>query len=149
MASFNKVILLGNVGQDPETRYLPSGDAVTSISLATSETWKDKTSGERKESTEWWKVVFFGRLAEVAGEYLKKGSPVLIEGKGRTETWEKDGVKHYRFTVRADQMRLLGSKSDGQHTDDRQQGKSDEPRRAPPAQKTGGKFDDMDDDIPF
>src|ERR1019366_6058380 len=95
MASINKVILIGNVGRDPETRFLPSGSAVANISIATTDTWKDKTSGEKKEATEWHRVVFFGRLAEIVGEYLKKGSQVYVEGRLQTRKYEKDGQDHY------------------------------------------------------
>jgi single-strand DNA-binding protein len=145
MASYNKIILAGNLGQDPETRYMPSGDAVTTLSVATSERWKDKASGEQKERTEWWKCTAFGRTAEIADEYLKKGSQVLIEGRGRTETWEKDGQKHYRFTVAIDNLVMLGSRQGGDAPAERQakaEGK-------PAAKKPAGSFNDMEDDIPF
>src|ERR1035437_146853 len=97
MASINKVMLIGNLGKDPDVRYLPSGEAVTNITLATTETWKDKTSGEKKEATEWHRVVFFKRLAEIAGQYLKKGSQVYVEGRLQTKKYQKDGVDHYRW----------------------------------------------------
>ncbi len=112
MASVNKVIIVGNLGRDPETRYLPSGEAVTNISVATTDTWKDKTSGEKKEATEWHRVSFFGRLAEIAGEYLKKGSQVYVEGQLRTRKWQdKEGKDRYTTEIRADTMQMLGSRA--------------------------------------
>ncbi len=153
MASVNKVILIGNLGADPETRYLPSGDAVTNIRIATTENWKDK-SGDKQEHTEWHRISFFGRLAEVAGEYLKKGSPVYIEGRIRTRKWQdKEGQDKYSTEIVADRMQLLGGRGSG--------GEGGGMREAPagaggggggskaPAKKSGGSFDDMDDDIPF
>ena len=113
MASVNKVIIVGNLGADPETKYMPSGDAVTNIRVATTSKWKDKGSGEMREETEWHSISFFGRLAEVAGEYLKKGSPVYVEGRLKTRSWEKDGVKHYSTGIVAEQMQLLGGKQGG------------------------------------
>src|SRR5450631_4886061 len=111
MASVNKVILVGNLGRDPETRYMPDGGAVTNVSIATTDTWKDKTSGEKKEATEWHRVAFFGRLAEIAGEYLKKGSQVYIEGKLQTRKWQdKEGVDKYTTEIVADRMQMLGSR---------------------------------------
>ena len=110
----NKVILVGNLGADPETRYLPSGSAVTNIRIATSESWKDKTSGEQQERTEWHNVVFFGRLAEIAAEYLRKGSQVYVEGSLRTRKWEgKDGVERYTTETVASEMQMLGGRSGG------------------------------------
>jgi len=109
----NKVILVGRCAADPETRYTPGGAAITSIRVATSEEWKDKQTGEQKKQTEFHRVKFFGRLAEIAGEYLKKGSQVYIEGKLRTEEWEKDGVKRYSTDVIADEMQMLGGRRDG------------------------------------
>ena len=106
----NKVILVGNLGADPETRYTPSGTAITSIRVATSESWKDKQTGEQQERTEWHRVKFFGRLAEIAGEYLKKGSQVYVEGKLRTDEYEKDGIKRYSTDIIADEMQMLGSR---------------------------------------
>ena len=139
MASVNKVILIGNLGRDPETRYTADGAAITNITIATSDRWKDKASGEMKEATEWHRVAFFGRLAEIAGEYLKKGRPVYVEGKLRTRKWQdKDGQDRYSTEIRADVMQMLG----------RREG-SGEPRGAAPAAKKPGKFDDMEDDIPF
>src|ERR671938_1034126 len=112
MASVNKVILVGNLGADPETKYLPSGDAVTNIRLATTDRWKDKASGEMKEATEWHRIVFRGRLAEVAGEYLKKGSQVYVEGRLRTRKWQdKEGQDRYTTEIVADTMQMLGSRA--------------------------------------
>src|SRR5207247_9479426 len=108
MASVNKVIIVGNLGADPETKYLPSGDAVTNIRVATTDTWKDKTSGEKKEATEWHRIAFFGRLAEVAGEYLKKGSQVTVDGSLRTREWQdKGGQERYSTQIRGDVMQML------------------------------------------
>ena len=109
----NKVILVGNLGGDPETRYTPSGTAITSIRIATTESWKDKTTGEQQERTEWHRIDFFGRLAEIAGEYLKKGRQVYVEGKLRTDEYEKDGVKRYSTKVIADEMQMLGGREGG------------------------------------
>ena len=151
MASVNKVILIGNLGKDPETRYAPSGDAVTNITIATTDTWRDKATGEKREATEWHRVVFFGKLAEIAGQYLRKGSAAYIEGSLRTRKWtDKDGVERYTTEIRADVMKMLGGKGDGQQ--------SDAPRQSAPApiapepkkQASGGGFGDFDDDsIPF
>ena len=111
MASVNKVILIGNLGKDPETRFAPSGDAICNITLATTETWRDKASGEKREATEWHRVVFFGKLAEIAGQYLKKGSPVYVEGSLRTRKWQdKDGQDRYTTEIRADEMKMLGGR---------------------------------------
>ena len=109
----NKVILVGNLGADPETRYTPAGAAITTIRIATSESWKDKQTGEQQERTEWHRIKFFGRLAEIAGEYLKKGGQVYIEGKLRTDEYEKDGIKRYSTDIIADEMQMLGSKGGG------------------------------------
>jgi len=167
MASVNKVIIVGNLGRDPETRYMPSGDAMTSITVATTDTWKDKATGEKKEQTEWHRISFFGKLAEIAGQYLKKGSQVYIEGSLRTRKYtDKDGVEKYATDIRADTMQMLGSRqgmgggAGAGGMDDGGYGS------APPArQNTGGgggggggsrpaprpapNFSDMDDDIPF
>ena len=113
MASVNKVIIVGNLGADPETRYMPSGDAVTNIRVATTDRYKDKASGEMKEATEWHRIAFFGRLAEIAGEYLKKGSSVYIEGRLKIRQWEKDGQKQYSTEIVADQMQMLGGRGEG------------------------------------
>ena len=150
MASVNKVILIGNLGADPEVRYLPSGDAVTNIRIATTDTWKDK-SGEKQEHTEWHRIAFFGKLAEIAGEYLKKGSPVYVEGRIRTRKWQdKDGQERYSTEIVADRMQLLGSRTGGSEQMARAPKAAEEPGAKPaPAKKGGGSFDDMDDDIPF
>src|SRR3954469_3853558 len=111
MASVNKVILVGNLGADPETKYLPSGDAVTNIRIATTDRWKDKASGEMKEATEGHRIAFFGRLAEIAGQYLKKGSQVYVEGRIRTRKWQdKEGQDRYSTEIVADAMQMLGSR---------------------------------------
>jgi single-strand DNA-binding protein len=109
----NKVILVGNLGADPETRYTPSGTAITSIRIATSESWKDKQTGEQPERTEWHRIEFFGRIAEIAGEYLKKGRQVYVEGKLRTDEYEKDGIKRYSTKIIADEMQMLGGREGG------------------------------------
>jgi single-strand DNA-binding protein len=111
MASVNKVILIGNLGKDPETRYAPSGDAICNITLATTDTWRDKATGEKREATEWHRVAFFGKLAEIAGQYLRKGSAVYVEGSLRTRKWQdKDGQDRYTTEIRADEMKMLGSR---------------------------------------
>src|SRR5499427_3612407 len=153
MASVNKVILVGNLGRDPETRYNPEGGAITNISVATTETWKDKASGEKQERTEWHRVVFFNRLAEVAGEYLKKGSQVYVEGSLRTRKWQdKDGQDRYSTEIRGDVMQMLGRREGAGGPREESMPRS-EPKgaaEAKPAQKKpAGKFDDMEDDIPF
>jgi single-strand DNA-binding protein len=154
MASVNKVILIGNLGADPETRYLPSGDAVTNIRIATSEMIKDKATGDRKEVTEWHRVALFGRQAEVAGEYLKKGRPVYIEGRIRTNKWQdKEGHDRYTTEIIATTMKLLGSREGmGDAAARERSGEAKEPAavgEGKPGTKPAGKFDDMDDDIPF
>ncbi len=157
MASVNKVILIGNLGRDPETRYMPDGGAITNISVATTETWKDK-QGEKQEKTEWHRVAFFGKLAEIAGEYLKKGSQVYVEGRLQTRKWQdKDGVDKYTTEVIADRMQMLGSRQGmggGAAERERDSGgerpaASERQAGAKPAGKAGGKFDDFEDDIPF
>ncbi len=154
MASVNKVILIGNLGRDPEVRYMPSGDAVANISIATTETWKDK-SGEKQEKTEWHRVAMFGKTAEIAGEYLKKGSQVYIEGRLETRKWtDKEGQERYTTEIRADRMQMLGSRSGGS---ERMAPPEDEAPRAvaAPAKKSGGgaskgsSLEDLEDDIPF
>jgi single-strand DNA-binding protein len=162
MASVNKVILIGNLGRDPEVRYAPSGSAICNVTLATSRQWKDKTSGERQEETEWHRVVFYDRLAEIAGEYLKKGRPVYVEGRLKTRKWtDKDGVEKYTTEIIADQMQLLGGREGGGMggSDDMGGGGERTPRAAAPARqaapapraasKSATGFDDMEDDIPF
>lgn len=143
----NKVILIGNLGADPDVRQMPSGGAVTNVNLATSESWKDKQSGEQRERTEWHRVVFFNRLAEIAGEYLKKGSKIYIEGSLRTRKWEKDGQDHYTTEIVASEMQMLDGQGGGQGG---QQGggQQQRPAQQAPAQKQGG-MDQFDDDIPF
>ncbi len=114
MASVNKVILVGNVGRDPETRYAPSGGAVVNLSLATTRNWKDKASGERREETEWHRVVFYDRLAEIVGEYVRKGRSIYVEGRLKTRKWQdKDGIEKYTTEIIADELQLLGSREGG------------------------------------
>jgi single-strand DNA-binding protein len=154
MASVNKVILIGNLGRDPETRYMPDGGAVTNISVATTDVWKDK-AGEKQEKTEWHRVAFFGKLAEIAGEYLKKGSQVYVEGRLQTRKWQdKEGVDKYTTEIVADRMQMLGSRqgmggagADRDAAPDREGAPAK--AAAKPAAKAGGKFDDFEDDIPF
>jgi single-strand DNA-binding protein len=115
MASLNKVQLIGNLGRDPETRYAPDGTPFTTISLATTDRWKDKDTGDKKELTEWHRVVFSGRLAEIAKEYLREGRSIYVEGKLRTRKWQdKDGVDRYTTEIRADEMQMLGNKPEGE-----------------------------------
>jgi single-strand DNA-binding protein len=172
MASVNKVILVGNLGADPEVRYLPSGDAIANIRLATTDRYKDKDSGEFKEATEWHRVAFFGRLAEIVGEYLKKGSSVYVEGRLRTRKWQgQDGQDRYSTEVVADQMQMLGGGArrgqSGEAGGDSEAGAAPEaaagtqseegssntrsrrraPQRRAPATSTTG--DGLDDDVPF
>jgi len=149
----NKVILVGNLGGDPETRYMTNGDAVTNFSLATTDRWKDKNTGENKDSTEWHRVVIYGKLAEIAGQYLKKGSQVYLEGKLRTRKWQdKSGQDRYTTEISADQMQMLGRREgSGEpegHTPSNQE--SNVPRQAPNKTNTT-QFDGaaIDDDIPF
>jgi single-strand DNA-binding protein len=161
----NKVILVGNLGKDPEVRYMPSGGAVANLTIATSESWKDKATGEQKEQTEWHRVVMFGRLGEIAGEYLKKGSQVYIEGKLQTRKWQdQQGQDKYTTEIVANEMQMLGGRSGGGAPEfgGASQGggyqgggqpQSSAPRQQAPAasSNTGGNngFDDFDDDIPF
>ena len=144
----NKVILIGNLGKDPEVRYMPNGGAVANITLATSESWKDKQSGEQKEQTEWHRVVFYQRLAEIVGEYLKKGSKVYIEGKLRTRKWQdKDGQDKYMTEIIADEMQMLDSRGGsgaGSSNDSPKSEKSGSSQHSEPAG-----MDDFNDDIPF
>ena len=173
MASVNKVIVLGNLGRDPELRYTPSGAAVCNVSIATTRNWKSKDSGERQEETEWHRVVFYDRLAEIAGEYLKKGRPVYVEGRLKTRKWQdKDGRDNYTTEVIAEQMQLLGGREDGggggggyargggddygheapaerQAAPQRPAARPAPQQRPAPAPKPASGFDDMDDDIPF
>ena len=176
MASVNKVIIVGNLGRDPEMRTFPSGDQVANVTIATTDKWKDKQTGEMKEATEWHRVVFNGRLAEIAGQYLRKGSQVYVEGSLRTRKWtDQSGVEKYSTEIRADQMQMLGSRQGmggpqgGGHDDGGYGGGEEQaPRRAPPprapmaapaprpapqapapAPRVASGFDDIDDDIPF
>ena len=167
MASVNKVILIGNLGADPESRFAPSGDAICNIRLATTENWRDKSTGERREATEWHRVSFYGKLAEIAGQYLRKGSQVYIEGSLRTRKWQdQSGQDRYTTEIRADEMKMLGRREGGdapmrggegggwdagaQSAPARQPAapaQRPQPQAAPP-QQSGG-FGDFDDDIPF
>src|SRR3954464_4341414 len=151
MASVNKVILVGNLGRDPETKYMPDGAALTNASLATSFQWTDKTSGEKKEETEWHRIVFRGRLAEIAGEYLKKGSQVYVEGRIRTRKWQdKEGQDRYSTEIVADAMQMLGPRAgSGEPRSESFGGAKPAEKAAATAKKPAGKFDDMEDDIPF
>lgn len=152
MASVNRVTILGNLGQDPTVRYSPDGAAVTNISIATTSSWKDKTSGEKREETEWHKVVFYGRLAEIAGEYLKKGKPVYVEGRLKTRKWQnKEGVDQYTTEVIAESMQLLGGRDEGQAAPAQQQPPAQRQAPAPQAQRQpAASMADMEDDsIPF
>ena len=151
MASVNRVILIGNLWKDPESRYMQNGDAVCNITVATTETWKDKSTGEKKENVEWHRVVFRRKLAEIAGQYLKKGASVYIEGSIHTRKWtDKDGQDRYSTEIEANEMKMLGGKSDSSG--------SQQPSRPAPAparnqeQRAPARsdnFDNMDDDIPF
>ena len=168
MASVNKVILIGNLGADPESRFAPSGDAICNIRLATTETWRDKNTGERREATEWHRVAFFGKLAEIAGQYLRKGSQVYIEGTLRTRKWQdKDGQDRYTTEIRADEMKMLGRREGGdapmrgndsgwdapaaapRNPAPAQRPQGQPPAQSQPASSSGGGFGDFDDDIPF
>ena len=166
MASINKVILIGNLGRDPETRFAPSGAAICNVTIATSRQWKNKDSGERQEETEWHRVVFYDRLAEIAGEYLKKGKSVYIEGRLKTRKWtDKEGVEKYTTEIIAQEMTMLGSREGGGGGGGGggmpdEGGGAPAQRSAPPAArgaapagkapaKSSTGFDDMDDDIPF
>jgi single-strand DNA-binding protein len=160
MASVNKVILVGNLGRDPEMRYLPSGEAVANLALATTDKYKDK-SGQMVEQTEWHRVSFFGRVAEVCGQYLKKGSSVYVEGSLRTRKYtDKDGIERYATEIRGLSMQMLGGRSGGGMADMDDSGYSQAPapapqraapaaRPAPAAKPASSGFDDMEDDIPF
>lgn len=170
MASVNKVILVGNLGRDPEIRYAPSGDAICNVSIATTDTWKDKQTGEKKEATEWHRVVFFGKLAEIVGQYLKKGRAIYVEGQLRTRKWQdQNGQDRYTTEIRATEMQMLGGRDSGggggdAPMDDGGYDQRPASRPAPqqqrpqqggggnkpaPAGGSGGGFGDFDDDIPF
>ncbi len=143
----NKVIIVGNLGQDPETRYMPSGSAVTNFTVATNESWKDKQTGEQKDRTEWHRVAMFGRLAEIAAEYLRKGSQVYIEGKLRTRKWQdRDGKDRYTTEIIADEMQMLGGRGGGGSAP---MSSDSEPASAPAGAPPAPPADDFDDDIPF
>ncbi len=146
----NKVILVGNLGADPETRYTPSGSAVTNIRLATTESWRDRQSGENQERTEWHRIVFFNRLAEIAGEYLRKGSQVYIEGKLQTRKWQdQSGQDRYTTEVVANEMQMLGGRPGGTANMSGGMGASQAPAREPAGADAPPAGDDFDDDIPF
>ncbi len=152
----NKVILVGNLGKDPETRYMPSGGAVTNISIATSESWKDKQTGEQQERTEWHNIAFFGRLAEIAAEYLRKGSQVYVEGRLRTRKWQdKQGQDRWTTEIVAEEMQMLDSRSGGAAPFEGGSGGSRSQSTPGPTASTsanaqpGPPADDFDDDIPF
>ena len=169
MASVNKVIIVGNLGRDPEVRYMPSGDAIANIAVATSFKSKDKNTGEQKELTEWHRISFFGRLAEIVGQYLKKGSSVYVEGRLQTRKYtDKDGIERYATDIVAENMQMLGGRAgmggdsggmgmdDGGGYEPQQQQQRPAPRQAPQApaarpqpQRPAPNFSDMDDDIPF
>ena len=157
MASVNKVILVGNLGADPETRFMPNGDAVANVRLATTESWKDKGSGEKREVTEWHRVVFYRKLAEIVGQYLKKGSSVYIEGSIRTRKWQdKEGQERYTTEIEATEMQMLGGRQsaasssggEAEYGGSMPSSSSGGGSRPAPAKKAPS-FDTMDDDIPF
>lgn len=158
----NKVILVGNAGNDPEFRVMPNGNGVANVSLATSETWKDKTTGEQQEKTEWHRVIFFNRLAEIVEQYIKKGSKLYIEGRLQTRSWEQDGVKRYTTEIVASEMQMLdsrgGASSGGDNSFGQDQGRAQGGGAAPAARSSStasapqaapANFDNFDDDIPF
>ena len=160
MASVNKVIIIGNVGRDPETRYSPNGGAICNLSIATTRNWKDKGSGEKREETEWHRVVFYDRLAEIVGEYVKKGRPIYVEGRLKTRKWQdKDGAEKYTTEIIAEEMQLLGSREGGGGGgggDFEGGGYSREPAGGGAGARPAGRkpapaasLDNMDDDIPF
>ncbi|HSY28288.1 MAG TPA: single-stranded DNA-binding protein [Burkholderiaceae bacterium] len=163
MASVNKVIIVGNLGRDPETRYMPNGEAVTNIAVATTESWKDKSSGDKKEITEWHRITFYRKLAEIAGQYLKKGSQVYVEGRLQTRKWtDKENIERYTTEIIADTMQMLGSRQGmgGSAPMDDDYGNGGNAPAPAARQNTGGSarpaaskpapnFSDMDDDIPF
>jgi single-strand DNA-binding protein len=152
MASVNKVIIVGNLGRDPETRYTGDGAAITNMSIATTEAWKDK-NGEKQEKTEWHRVALFGKLAEIAGQYLKKGSQVYIEGRLQTRKWtDKEGAEKYTTEIVADRMQMLGSRAEaitGAGAGAQAAERAPATAGAAAGAKSGGKFDDFEDDIPF
>lgn len=151
----NKVILVGNVGNDPEVRYMPNGNAVANISIATSDTWKDKTSGDQQEKTEWHRVVFFNRLAEIVEQYVKKGSKLYVEGRLQTRSWEQDGVKRYSTEIVSNEMQMLDSRGGAGASQDfgnqpaAAPAQQAQPQAAAQPQSAPANFDNFDDDIPF
>ncbi|MCK9388808.1 MAG: single-stranded DNA-binding protein [Sulfuritalea sp.] len=158
MASVNKVIIVGNLGRDPEVRYTPDGASIANVTIATTDTWKDKATGEKKEATEWHRVVFFGKLAEIVGQYLKKGRQVYVEGALRTRKWtDKEGQERYTTEIVANEMKMLGSRegmSDAPPRDSGSAGGANSAsgagsNRPAAAQPAGGAFNDFEDDIPF
>ena len=155
MASVNKVILIGNLGRDPESRHAPSGDMICNLNIATTETWRDRNTGENREATEWHRVVFFGRTAEVAAQYLRKGSQVYVEGRLQTRKWtDKDGNDRYTTEIRGDIMHMLGARGgDGaprqQSTPVRQDQAARTTPRQPQPQQPAPDYDSLDNDIPF
>jgi single-strand DNA-binding protein len=158
MASVNKVILVGNLGRDPEVRYSPEGSAICNVSIATTSTWKDKASGEKREETEWHRVVFYNRLAEIAGEYLKKGRSVYVEGRLKTRKWQdkETGADRYSTDIVADQMQMLGGRDSGAESGSSEYNqapaaprRAQQQRPAAPNASPASNLADMDDDIPF
>jgi single-strand DNA-binding protein len=153
MASVNKVILIGNLGRDPETRVFPDGGTICNVTIATTRQWKDKTSGEKQEETEWHRVVFRDRLAEIAGEYLKKGRQVYVEGRLKTRKYtDKEGIEKYTTEIVADEMKMLGTREgmgEGESRGGAAQAARPVASKPAAAQKSSTGFDDMDDDIPF
>ena len=152
MASVNKVILIGNLGRDPESRHAPSGDMICNLNIATTETWRDRNTGENREATEWHRVVFFGRTAEGAAQYRRKGSQVYVEGRLQTRKWtDKDGNDRYTTEIRGDIMRMLDARGgDDAPRQQRTQGRQEQPARTPPRQQPqAAGYDDLDSDIPF
>ena len=151
MAALNKVMLIGNLGRDPEIRYMPSGDAMANLNIATTDTWKDK-AGEKQERTEWHRIVMFGKLAEISGEYLKKGSQIYIEGRLQTRKWtDKSNVERYTTEIVADRMQMLGSRSGATYQDapDNHENEQGGRTSSKTSSSAGSGFDDMEDDIPF
>lgn len=145
-ASVNKVIIVGHLGRDPETRYLANGDAVTNLAVATSESWKDKNSGEKKEQTEWHRVVLFRKVAEIAQQYLKKGSQVYLEGRLQTRKYDKEGVTHYSTEIVCDEMKMLGGRDSGEAQEQEHRTRPQPAAQRPTQRQPVG---DFDDDVPF
>lgn len=148
MASVNKVIIVGNLGKDVDLRYSASGDAIANLNVATTESWKDKQTGEKKEATEWHRISFFGKIAEICGQYLKKGSQVYIEGSMRTRKWtDKDGQERYTTEIKGAEMKMLGSKQDGQRPQPEEGQPA--PQRSAPQDKKKDDWEDFGTEIPF